>query len=516
MIFTSFCTLQKSLKEFFPSWEHIKVQEEVIVFTCGLMKDPTPLVNHVYEAYVEMACSFSSPGNIKKNLETQSRLQALGKKIGDINLLKLLYMESRVPLFRQPHYNQFVCINENHNGEIDTPSKLYAFLEMSEDDVPVTKFAEEESSKKSPECIMYIHKPDAAAVKSLLSTCCEISKRQPVTHLMINEVTCKDVTPPEAPALSRNVQAICVVNCDLPISFWKNILHQLFDCVHLRSLWFTNTNLHQLEENLDELFEHLNSNTRLTNHQVDVILRENNFSRKFVKKWNRSNSGIACNFYNNLLEMSESSEQASESIDEVSEYSEEEDDLTMDEINWLIGEQPHPGIDINFSTETITAMPFLDFGCINLGFDARHIKNIIQVSWLTEVCLRDCQIPSVISGYLLSAMCACTSITHLDMSGNTIDKYGHDLAETIQAWGPKPALKELDLSHCSMPTDACRHLLSALGSCRQLSNLWLPGNTLTGSLSSFIPEQHAGLHSLEELFLNYTALNKRDLLHLTH
>ena len=47
-------------------------------------------------------------------------------------------------------------------------------------------------------------------IKSLLLTCCEISKCQPVTHLMINNVECEDLTPAEAPVLSRNVQAVSV------------------------------------------------------------------------------------------------------------------------------------------------------------------------------------------------------------------------------------------------------------------------------------------------------------------
>ena len=42
------------MNELFPSWFDIKRHEEVVTFTCGLMQDPTPLVNHVYEMYIEM------------------------------------------------------------------------------------------------------------------------------------------------------------------------------------------------------------------------------------------------------------------------------------------------------------------------------------------------------------------------------------------------------------------------------------------------------------------------------
>ena len=160
----------------------------------------------------------------------------------------------------------------------------------------------------------------------------------------------------------------------------------------------------------------------------------------------------------------------------------------------------------------------LDFGGTNLGYTAKHIKGILYRSTchLKMICLSDCQIPPPVCGHLLSVMSECTNITHLDMAWNKIHRYGHDFAETILAWGARPPLKELDFSHCSIPTDACRHLLSALGSCMQLTNLWLPGNTLTVCLPSFIPDPHDGLHLLEGLFLNYTGLKNQDLVHLIY
>ena len=92
----SFCTIQKTLKEFFPSWEHIRIQEEVIGFTCGLMKDPTPLVDHVYEAYVETFCNVFNPACVDSNAKTQRRLLAEGKDIFDVSLFNILYTESTV------------------------------------------------------------------------------------------------------------------------------------------------------------------------------------------------------------------------------------------------------------------------------------------------------------------------------------------------------------------------------------------------------------------------------------
>ena len=45
--------LQGALKTFFPSWKEIQKNREVVLFTCGQMSNPLPLVDHVYEQFVE-------------------------------------------------------------------------------------------------------------------------------------------------------------------------------------------------------------------------------------------------------------------------------------------------------------------------------------------------------------------------------------------------------------------------------------------------------------------------------
>ena len=44
---------QEMLKELFPSWEAVQRHKEVVIFVAGLMKDPEPLVHHVYEMQIE-------------------------------------------------------------------------------------------------------------------------------------------------------------------------------------------------------------------------------------------------------------------------------------------------------------------------------------------------------------------------------------------------------------------------------------------------------------------------------
>ena len=345
-------------------------------------------------------------------------------------------------------YNEFVCFNANYKGEIDTPSKLYAFFNLSKDDVPVPKFTKQDGSEKSPECVLLVWKPESAAIKSLLSTCCEISKSQPVTHFMINGVKCDDLTPEEALVLSRNVQVVSIVNCFLPTSFWKRMLHQLFDCVNLQSLWFKNTNLHQLEGDLDELFKNLDSNTGLTNNQVEVVLRDSNFSDKFVKKWNRTSSGISCKFDNSF---------------QVSDCSEDEVCLTLDEINLLTGkEEVHPGIEMNLSGENITS----------------DVVNTLEISEsVGGLILRNCSISdgAVVEAFL--KLFIHNFVTVLDLSGT---KLGHN-AIHINYIVTQGNLKQLHLPHCEIPGTALHLILLALSSCKELTHLNLCGNNLEAS-----------------------------------
>ena len=408
---------------------------------------------------------------------------------------------------------------------------------MSEDDVPFTKFAEQDGREEAPECILWIQEPDAAATKSLFSTCSKISKRQPVTHLMIEDVICQHLTPEKDLTLSRNIQGVHAVNCNLPMRFWKKILHQLFDCVNLRSLWFANTNLHQLEQDLDELFKNLDR-TGLTKHQVWVVLKENKFSQKFVNKWNRTSTGISCKFDDNSFH--------------VPEFGEDEDGLAMDEINWL-SREVHPGIQMNLSGENITAavvnaleisepveqlilrdcsisdgevieafmklfthnfLTVLDLSGTKLGHNAMHISYIVAHGNLKQLLLRHCRISTMALDFILPLLSSYKELTHLDLCENNLAACGHHVAEFILAWGDKPALKELDLGHCSMTKEACMELMLALGNCKSLTRLNMAGNSIQGCLNGFLPHPHEGLHSLQELNISQTGLNRDDLLHL--
>ena len=152
-------------------------------------------------------------------------------------------------------------------------------------------------------------------------------------------------------------------------------------------------------------------------------------------------------------------------------------------------------------------------GEISLTVD--FLRDTIHTSEpLLNISFADNTLPRHLCGQILQILSSHQSIINLDLSGNILGIYGHHLVNTIKTWGSESCLTQLDLSHCSLPVEVCGRLLLVLGKCRKLRELWLPGNTLTGCLQYFLADHDSRLLFLQELFLSYTKLNVKDLLHL--
>ena len=136
-----------------------------------------------------------------------------------------------------------------------------------------------------------------------------------------------------------------------------------------------------------------------------------------------------------------------------------------------------------------------------------------QVEYLS---LHHCSMPEDVWNELLQSLSSCKKLFALNLSGNAIGEAGHHLAKSITSWGDNPPMGYLDLSNCSIPDKIWPKLFQSLSCCKHLKNMYLSENTVTGSLSSFVPESSPGLPSLKCLQLMSSAVSKEDVQHLTH
>ena len=155
-----------------------------------------------------------------------------------------------------------------------------------------------------------IENPARELTKGLFSTWRKLSELQPVTDLFMKEVRSKDLTEQEVPMLSKNVHSLWVIDCEFPTLFWRNILQQLIGCPTLQLLWLQETNVNEVEEDLDRLLEnimaHYKEQVTVTQHQRDIqsthyqreltLFIQNKMSEQFKKKWRDhcTNTNIKC------------------------------------------------------------------------------------------------------------------------------------------------------------------------------------------------------------------------------
>ena len=215
-IFKTYDLFQETLKELFPSCEAVERYREMVLFVAGLMKDSRPLVQFVYEMYVE-ECLY----------RFRTGVGFLG--LIDTDLFKLLNTESTVQVVDHPLHNKYInYYRHDEYGDPDAtpvyfPSRLYYFYDMIREVVLENHQTQEE---EIPPCAMYIWAPDEVVRDSLLSICSEIFTHQPVTDLEMGVVVCNSL---EAPRL-MNPGRVVLSWCKLSDVFLEKILRQLIEC----------------------------------------------------------------------------------------------------------------------------------------------------------------------------------------------------------------------------------------------------------------------------------------------
>ena len=259
---------------------------EVVIFLVGLMKDPRPLVQHVYEMSVEYFLYWMRAGYNHPEIDT--------------DLFWSLHAESTVQL-PHPLHNKYINYYDHDADDyvkrpLDTtpvywPSRLYNVRFMKR---KVTLGKYKKQGTEIPECAMHILRPDQMVEKHLFSMCQEISKHQAVTDLRMARVDYNDITETEAPIFSRNIRSLDIFNSWLSLCFIRKVLQQLHDCVTLTLLKLEGLDLQEVEEDLDELLENLVSNHEkgLFQNKLTIEMEKSGLSEGFASKWNERCEGI--------------------------------------------------------------------------------------------------------------------------------------------------------------------------------------------------------------------------------
>ena len=223
---------------FFPSWDHIIRHREVVLFTCGLMSDTTPLVEFVYQTWID-------------SVREELRIARYPSFSVDKELFQSMYAESTIALPDEPCHSRFVNIFEQSSRQvICRRSKLYRFYFLErvilwncgpEAEVSVT------SGDESPECSIFINSPRREnAARSLLDTCRQISQTQPIRDLCIFHHQCKEVSDPDVFNISQNAVSVKLEDVKFPDDVINQLVSKLNSCATLSMLDFNHTSLHSV------------------------------------------------------------------------------------------------------------------------------------------------------------------------------------------------------------------------------------------------------------------------------
>ena len=133
-----------------------------------------------------------------------------------------------------------------------------------------------------------------------------------------------------------------------------------------------------------------------------------------------------------------------------------------------------------------------------------------------SVKINGCTFQVDLMNHLMQQLSKCKHLCVLDLSGSIyLEKTAFHLVESVKSWGENPPLLKLNLKCCSISGKLSVELLQSISRCKQLTELCLAGNSLTGRLSSFLTNPHQELPELQKLDLSSTELNKEDMQQLS-
>ena len=398
------------LKEFFPSWYDVKRHEEVVKFTVGLMSDPTLLVRHVYEMYIEWILGVMRTG--QRDIETEDMLHRLGINVHDRALFTSMYRESKIQLPDHPLNNQYINYythedNDDNNKrprnttQIYTPSRLYYFNNMKK---LIASDEHREEHDEIPDCAVIINKPAVSVTRNLLSAIRNISQQQRITNLQVVDVQIDDRTKADIFNMSQNALSLHARNCDLPSGVIKNLLQQLNHCKRMTRLQVLGLRDCKMPQDVSlEVIKSLTACKHLT---------------KLSLSGNTLGAG-GCHL--------------ADSITSWSPYS------SLQQLGLEDCRMPQDAsVYIVKSLSGCKHLTHLFLSGNTFGAGGYHLTDSIT-SWapypsLQRLGLRDCMMPQDASVHIVKSLSACEHLTHLFLSGNTLGAGGCHLADSITTW----------------------------------------------------------------------------------
>ena len=276
--------------------------QTVVALVVGLSKDPGLIVRYIHELHRKMWIDDLRFGNMDSERLNQLRDQ---NKFPFGTLFTSLYGESTTALPGCWNHNEHLNLFGERDQLYKTftgratpvyfPSKVYVFSIEPGNEAP-GDIQQHEGCSEIPECAMMIgiYAHDATMTKRVLSLCREISKQQAVTDFCMSCDGCVELTEAEVPILNKNIQSVKVIGSKLSASFVRSILHQLFDCLTLKSIDLHFMDLHEIETDLDQLLENLSGHCLRQKTELRLIVTESMVSTSFIKKWayRRQETGI--------------------------------------------------------------------------------------------------------------------------------------------------------------------------------------------------------------------------------
>ena len=251
--------------------------------------------------------------------EGRKQLRDEGTDVEDPSVFQSLYMESTVPLPGEPFQNIYHNYY-NHKQDDDKKrarntlpiyilSKLYEFRNIKATVPCDPECVKRWKVREVQTCSIVIVQPDPQVTRPLLSAIHWITQVQVVTDLWMQKVKCKDLSLAEVPIISQNVRSVTIAECNLPMDFLQNILHQLTGCHSLQILRLSIVNLKEVQEDLDKLLESLvdhhktgvsqaytqSENEEGTSHhqrELMLVLVKTNMTERVKEKWSQHCWGI--------------------------------------------------------------------------------------------------------------------------------------------------------------------------------------------------------------------------------